>query len=98
MVGGILGTLGSVIHPPGETASYVASSLWVPSHLLGFVSTIPLIFGLIGLYARQAEETGRLGLLGFALALIGAITAGMELLWIEIIIYPFLVANAPGLF
>src|SRR5437870_12923097 len=98
MIGGILGVVGLVIHPLSETASDVASSRWVPAHLLGFVSTIPLIFGLIGLYARQAEETGRLGLLGFALALIGAITAGMELLWIEFIIYPFLVANAPGLF
>src|SRR6266566_4156750 len=65
---------------------------------ISFVSTIPLIFGLIGLYARQAEETGRLGLLGFALTLIGAISEGMELLWIEVIIFPFLVANDPVLY
>ena len=98
MIGGILGAIGLVIHPPGETASYVASSLWVAAHLLGGVAMIPLIFGLIGLYARHAEETGRLGLLGFALALVGAIMLGTELLWIEAIIYPFLVANAPALF
>ncbi len=98
MIAGILGVVGLVIHPLSETASDVASSRWVAAHLLGFVSTIPLIFGLIGLYARHAERTGRLGLLGFALSLVGAITAGMELLWIEVIIYPFLVANAPALF
>src|SRR2546427_10978076 len=98
MIGGILGVVGLIIHPLSEPASDVASSRWVPAHLLGFVSTIPLIFGLIGLYARQAEETGRLGLLGFALTLIGAISEGMELLWIEVIIFPFLVANDPGLF
>src|SRR6266581_8972521 len=98
MIGGILGAVSLVIHPLSETASDVASSLWVPAHLLGFVSTIPLIFGLIGLYARQAEETGRLGLLGFALTLIGAISDGMELLWIEVIIFPFLVANNPALY
>ena len=98
MIGGILGAISLVIHPLSETASDVASSLWVPAHLLGFVSTIPLIFGLIGLYARQAEETGRLVLLGFALTLIGAISEGMEQLWIEVIIYPFLVANSPALF
>jgi len=98
MIGGILGIVGLVIHPLSETASDVASSRWVPAHLLGFVSTIPLIFGLIGLYARQAEETGRLGLLGFALTLIGAISEGMELLWIEVIIFPFLVANDPALY
>jgi len=98
MMGGILGVVGLVIHPLSETASDVTSSRWVPAHLLGFVSTIPLIFGLIGLYARQAEETGRLGLLGFALTLIGAISDGMELLWIEVIIFPFLVANNPALY
>ncbi len=98
MIGGILGAVSLVIHPLGETASYVASSLWVPAHLLGFVATIPLTFGLIGLYARGAEETGRLGLLGFALALVGSIMLGTELLWIEAIIYPFLVADAPALF
>ncbi len=98
MIGGILGVVGLVIHPLSETASDVTSSRWVPAHLLGFVSTIPLIFGLIGLYARQAEETGRLGLLGFALTLIGAISEGMELLWIEVIIFPFLVANNPALY
>ena len=54
MIAGILGVVGLVIHPLSETASDVASSRWVPAHLLAFVSTIPLIFGLIGLYARQA--------------------------------------------
>ena len=98
MIGGILGVVGLVIHPLSETVSDVATSRWVPAHLLAFVSTIPLIFGLIGLYARQAEETGRLGLLGFALTLIGAISEGMELLWIEVIIFPFLVANDPALY
>src|SRR6266699_2392177 len=98
MIGGILGAVGLVIHPLSETASDVAGSLWVPAHLLAFVSTIPLIFGLVGLYARQAEEAGRSGLLGFALTLIGAISEGMELLWIEVIIFPFLVANDPALY
>ena len=98
MIGGILGVVGLVIHPLSETASDVTSSRWVPAHLLGFVSTIPLMFGLIGLYARQAEETSRLGLLGFALTLIGAVSEGMELLWIEVIIFPFLIANDPALY
>ncbi len=39
-----------------------------------------------------------MGLIGFALTLVGAVTLGMELLWIEVIIYPFLVVNAPALF
>src|SRR5207245_11690824 len=72
--------------------------LWVPAHLLAFVSRILLNFGFIWSYARQAEATGRLGLLGFALTLIGAISDGMELLWIEVIIFPFLVANDPALY
>src|SRR2546428_7025227 len=98
MMGGILGVVGLVIHLLSGTASEVASSRWVPAHLLAFVSAIPLIFGLIGLYARQAEETGRLGLLGFALTLIGAISDGMVLLWIEAIIFPFLFANVPAFY
>ncbi len=98
IVGGIMGILGLVIHPLNENAPTITSSLWVPAHYMAFVSSILFIFGLIGLYARQAEETGRLGLIGFALTLIGVVTLGMELLWIEVIIYPFLVANEPALF
>src|SRR2546422_658237 len=98
IIGVILGVIGLFIHPLSETASDAARRRWGPAHLLAFVSAIPLILGLIGLSARQAEETGRLGLLGFALTLIGAISDGMELLWIEVIIFPFLVANDPALY
>src|SRR2546428_7288573 len=98
MMGGILGVVGLVIHLLSGTASEVASSRWVPAHLLVFVTATPLFLVLFGCYARQAEETGRLGLLGFALTLIGAISDGMELLWIEVIIFPFLVANDPALY
>src|SRR3989454_2512593 len=79
-------------------ASAAPTSRWVSTVFLAFGSSIPLVLGLIGLIARQAEETGRLGLLGFALTLIGAISDGMELLWIEVIIFPFLVANDPALY
>src|SRR3989475_2164417 len=98
MIGGILGVVGRVIHLSSRTASDVPRSAWVPAHLLALVSAMPLIFGWMGLASRQAEETGRLGLLGFALTLIGAISDGMELLWIEVIIFPFLVANDPALY
>ncbi len=98
IVGGIIGVLSLVIHPLNENAPTITSSLWVPAHFLAFVSSMLFIFGLIGLYARQAEETGRLGLIGFALTLVGVVALGMELLWIEVIIYPFLVANEPALF
>jgi hypothetical protein len=69
--------------------------LWVPGHTLHFVGAVLLLFGLIGWYAHQAERMGRLGFLGFVLALAGtALFVGTGLL--TAFVWPVLAAQAPA--
>src|SRR3989442_11749288 len=49
--------------PPGD----VMSALWSPAWIIGFVGGVLLLFGLVGLYLRQAQGAGIVGLLGFLL-------------------------------
>jgi hypothetical protein len=74
LLGGVLTVLfGLVLYPTGggEGAHRTQGVFWVPAHTVHAISGILLLFGLLGLYARQASTTGRLGLLGFALAFAG---------------------------
>ena len=79
LLAGILHVLGALLHPVGEDLAAVNSSNWVLAHLLYWVSVILLLFGLIGLYARQMEKIGRSGLVGFVLAFIGTAIVGVFL-------------------
>jgi hypothetical protein len=54
---------------------------WVAVHIGLLVSGLLLLFGLLGIYARQVEQVGILGMLGFAAAFIGtAIFVGFMIL------------------
>jgi len=76
LLAGILFALAAFIHPAGETLADFLSPNWVTAHLLGWVSLILMQLGLMGLYARQVEKTGWLGLVGFILAFIGTAFGG----------------------
>jgi hypothetical protein len=63
--------------------------------MLVFVLLLPL--GLVALYARQAEATGALGLLGFVAAFTGTVlVAGFA--WVDTFVAPELATSAPRLF
>jgi hypothetical protein len=63
--------------------------------MLVFVLLLPL--GLVALYARQAEATGVLGLLGFVVAFTGTVlVAGFA--WVDTFVAPELATSAPRLF
>ena len=63
--------------------------------MLVFVLLLPL--GLVALYARQAEATGGLGLLGFVVAFTGTVlVAGFA--WVDTFVAPELATSAPRLF
>jgi hypothetical protein len=62
--------------------------------MLVFVLLLPL--GLVGLYARQAEATGPLGLVGFVVAFAGTVlVAGFA--WVDTFVAPELATSAPRL-
>jgi hypothetical protein len=56
---------GFAMHPPGERVVDLLSPLQGPAHMVLFVSWFLVLLGMPGLYARQADRAGLLGLIGF---------------------------------
>lgn len=97
ILGGILFPIASLIHPPGESLATVRMEGWIPAHLLGWVSVSFLHLGLVGLYARQVDRAGWLGLIGFVLAFIGGAFAATVQYDTSTVI-PLIAERAPELF
>ena len=70
MVGGLLFAIGIPLHPLryGEAVKH---SPYSAIHTLIAVGLMLALFGLVGLYVRQADKLGALGLTGFFLAFLG---------------------------
>lgn len=93
VVGGSLFVGIQAIHPP-ESLSSVTTGAWAIVHTLGVAMCLINLLGIAGIYARQAEEVGWLGLAGFLLfGLMWALTAAFQ--FAEAFILPLLVADAP---
>ena len=93
LLAGVLIAIPILLHPD-ETADPMAvlGSSWLIIHTIFIIGDILSLFGLVGLYTRQAQATGRLGLIGFILALIGsALFVGV--LTIDSYVIPVLAAN-----
>ena len=73
VLAGVLYALGAILHPAGEDIAAYTSPNWVPAHQIYWAAAMLMLFGLVGLYARQVEKTGWLGLVGFVLAFIGTV-------------------------
>jgi hypothetical protein len=70
--------------------------LWGPSQLLHILAAMFALFGLLGLYFRQEDKGGWLGLLGLMLALFGT---GFYLAdaVLALIVFPIAAVNAPAI-
>jgi hypothetical protein len=97
LLAGVLYAAGAVLHPVGEGLSAVMNPNWVPSHLVYWVAVLLLHLGLVGLYARQVEQTGPLGLVGFVLAFVGTALVGSILLYVATVL-PLIAAEAQPIF
>src|SRR5215218_6491780 len=82
------------IHPPDVLAS-VTTSEWAIITTLKTVMCLFGLFGIAGLYARQVEETGWLGLAGYLLLTI-FYAVQMCFAFIEPLILPLLTTTAPA--
>jgi hypothetical protein len=93
LLAGILLAIPIVLHPD-ETAdpTAVLTSSWLVIHTIFIIGDVLSIFGLIGLYTRQSQEIGSIGLIGFILAIIGsALFVGV--LMIDSYVIPVLAAE-----
>lgn len=97
MIGGVLLVVHHATHPQGETSQYVVSSLWIPSHVIGYIAWMFCLIGFVGFYARLVEKTGRSVLAGFLLTVTGGTTVYSAVLWGGAVLQPILVSNSPAL-
>jgi len=71
LLGGSLSIVYLFMHPESDGLAYYGDPTTALSHLVGFVSVLLILLGLPGLYARQAERAGILGLVGTLLVFFG---------------------------
>ena len=93
MGAGILFVFIQTIHPP-EILSSVTTGRWAIVHYFSVAMCLLGLLGMAGLYARQVEETGWLGLAGYLLlSLFYALT--LAFVFAEALILPLVATNAP---
>lgn len=97
IAGGLCLALFMLVHPYGEIAGAHAahSGRWVPAHSLHFVGALLVVLGVPGLYARQVQQTGILGLVATPIAMAGtAMYVGTGM--ITAFIWPVIAQTTPG--
>jgi hypothetical protein len=93
VVAGVLFVVIQTIHPP-DVLSSVTTGRWAIVHYLGVAMGFLGLLGIAGLYARQVEEAGWLGLAGYLLfSLFYALTVAFQ--FAEAFISPLLATEAP---
>jgi len=98
VLGGALGAAGQLLHPadpegPAMLAAYAQASQ--PIHLMLFFAVMLVLLGLPGVYARQSEQTGLLGLVGFLLLFFGVPLVDLIHSVVDFAILPAVVEQAP---
>lgn len=93
MASGILFIVIQMIHPLDVLAS-VTTAQWAIAHYLGVAMALLGLLGITGLYARQVEAAGWLGLAGYLLlSLFYTLTIAFQ--FAEAFISPLLATTAP---
>ena len=93
MVAGSIFTVVGLIHPP-HLVSSLTTSMWIFVHLLTIVMAFFGLLGIAGIYARQVERAGWMGLAGsLLLSLWYVIVTGFT--FFEAFILPLLASDSP---
>src|SRR5918912_2875340 len=93
MLSGILYVVIQAIHP-ADILSSVTTAQWAIVHYVSLAMSFLGLLGIVGLYIRQAEQTGWLGLAGCRLfSLFDAFAIGFQ--FVEAFISPLLATQAP---
>ncbi len=89
----VIQVVGWAIHPAGEELHHLHSDAQVPSHVIMIVSWSFVLFGLTGMYLRQAGRAGKLGLVSFVLVVL-SVAYHFYLLIFEAVVAPVLADDA----
>ena len=95
LLAGICYVLVGLFHPP-NVASSVTTPSWFVVHVLACAMCLFGLFGMAGLYARQALKTGLLGLSGYVLLSLW-LTVIMGFSFVEAFLLPLVAGPAPAL-
>jgi hypothetical protein len=93
MIAGIFFVLVGMLHPLNILSS-VTTSQWAIVHILATAMGFFGLLGLTGIYARQVEESGWLGLVGYILMSLWLVNLS-HFTFIEVFVLPPLVTQAP---
>src|SRR5215216_4411757 len=94
MLAGLCFIVIGMFHPVNIPSS-VTTATWVNVHIFAFALGFFGLFGMAGLYARQAEKTGWLGLAGFLLFSVWmTLVSGFS--FVEAFILPRLATESPA--
>jgi hypothetical protein len=93
MGAGILFIAIQAIHPP-DVVSSVTTTRWAVVHYLSIAMDLFALLGLAGLYARQVEKSGWLGLAGYLLFSLFWVVS-LSLHFIEAFVEPVVATEAP---
>jgi hypothetical protein len=98
LIGGVLiifaDGLSLILFPGEESAQMMTTSSWFIIQVLSLLGLMFITISLPGMYARQAQEAGTLGLVSFVIAFSGMLMT-FGLLWGEPFLGPYLVQAAP---
>lgn len=97
LAAGLLFPISLMIHPAKEDVASILSQTprLLASHFLTTLALIFLLLGTVGLYARQADELGDIGLSAFLLSFSGSLLLGVSGNYG--FIAPALAAHAPNM-
>ncbi len=92
VLAGVLLVIGEILHSTIDFKNFSQAALtgtYTLGALLFLLSNVLLLVGLVGLYARQSEAAGLLGMVGFLVALVGTgLAIGVS--WEEVFVPPAL--------
>ncbi len=94
LLAGICYVLVGIFHPANIPAS-VITTRWEVVHILACAMSLFGILGLTGIYVRQAEKTGLVGLIGYLLLSFWLLLI-MGFSFVEAFVLPHVAGAAPG--
>ena len=97
MVASVLLLIGDLLSLATESENMSESATTAPhifTFLLYLLGSVLVLVGLVGLYVRQSEAVGVLGLVGFAVAFLGT-SLVLGVVWAQLFMAPFLAVQAP---